>query len=170
MSRLHFMLKYGTLDHAKSAIAGSNKELFGHFTAMNKLLNRMKDAGDPDYDRVRDEHFSDSIGDRIKVSHIVDSDHATPAHLQAALTNYPIYADRVARNKNADVETLHMAYKASFFKGADDGPITRRAITQHENAPKDLVTQMAESDPSGLVRGAAQFRLSKTMDRNNFKS
>jgi hypothetical protein len=110
MSRLHFMLKYGTLDHAKDAVATSNKEVLGHSTAMTKLLDRMKSENDPDYEKMRDEHIGEFAKHRIKSSWVVDSQHATPEHLKTIADNFPHMMERAARNKNNTPDSLRHMY------------------------------------------------------------
>lgn len=162
MSKLHFLIKHGTLEHAKQAITSSDKERLGHATAMVKLLDRMKDEGDPDYEKVRNEHMNEFASDRIKSSWVVDSHHVTQDHLKMITDKFPHMADRVARNKNASPDTLRHIYNKTESMSLDDRADARYRIAQHENIPKDLAQKLA-TDPGMRTRSAAQFRLDKSM-------
>jgi hypothetical protein len=156
MSKLHFLLKYGSLDKAKQAVASSDTERMGHAHAMDKLLDRMKTEGDPDYAKVRDDHMGDFAKDRIKASWIVSSKHITPEHLKT-IAGIPHMQEFVAKNPNADADTLRVLHDKSI--GDQDGHVTRKRITQHTNAPEDLIQHMHANDPSLLVRAYARDRI-----------
>jgi hypothetical protein len=151
------------LDQAKQSITTSDQERLGHATAMVKLLDRMKSEGDPDYEKVRDKHMHEFASDRIKSSWVVDSHHAQPEHLKIIADKFPHMLERVAKNDNADPDTLRRVYdKSEPLKHSDDGSMTRWRIAQHQNIPKDLATKLA-SDISMRARSAAQYRLDQTM-------
>jgi hypothetical protein len=159
MSKLHFLLKHGTLDQAKTAVENSNKEVLGHATAMTKLLTRMKSEGDPDYERMRHEHIVEFAQDRIKSSWVVDSEHVKPENLKMIAVNFPHMIGRVAKNKNADADVLRVAYEqAKAHPLRVDGDDVRKII-QHPNVSKDVLHDIATNYEGMGTRAFAQQRL-----------
>lgn len=164
MSKLNFAVKYGSLDQAKKAVAGSDTETMGHAFAMTKLLDRMRSDGDPDYERFRDEHLNEFAAHKIKASWIVDTDHVTQDHLKTIADKHPYLMDRAAKNKNASPDTLRFIYdKSSGLKYSDERGSVRYRIAQHDNLPKDLAVKLAEDPGFMRARSAAKFRLDQTM-------
>lgn len=161
MSKLHFLIKHGTLDQAKKAVTTSDKNVLGHATAMVKLLDRMKDEGDPDYEKVRNEHMDDFASNRIKSLWIVDSQHVGQEHLKTMAKKFPNMIDRVAKNKIADDSTLRHVYDIAKNTPPhiDSSYDARKNIAQHPNASRELVQHIADNDRGMAVRAFAQERL-----------
>jgi len=158
-NKISFLLKYGTLDQAKKAVDTADTDKVGFITATKKLLTRMKEVGDPDYEKMRDNHMGNFSNDRIKSSWVVDSEHMKPEHLKTIVEKFPHMVDRVAKNKNTNADVLRFAYEQSKLHPLKiDGDDVRKII-KNPNVPKDVVEHIAKHYEGMGTRAFAQQRL-----------